>query len=51
MATENAHMTSRRPYVRPRLVRYGSVRELTRELGPFTEKDGGSNSVVRRSPA
>jgi hypothetical protein len=45
-----AVLSSRKPYAQPRLTRYGSVRELTRELGCYLNKDGGSNAVCRRSP-
>jgi hypothetical protein len=37
-------------YVPPRLIRYGSIVELTRELGCFVNKDSGSNAICRRSP-
>lgn len=51
MAAQTIDVNDRRPYKRPVLTRYGSVRELTRELGRFAFKDGGSNAVTRRSPA
>ena len=44
-----APVTPRKPYRAPRLTRYGSVRELTREAGCYTNKDSGSNAVCRRS--
>ena len=40
----------RKQYRSPRLTRYGSVRELTRESGCYVTKDGGSNAICRRSP-
>lgn len=43
-------MTRRKVYTPPRLTRYGSLRELTRQLGCFTNKDSGNNSVCSRSP-
>ncbi len=39
-----------KPYSPPRLTRYGSMREFTRELGCYVVKDGSSNAVCRRSP-
>ncbi|HEX8618059.1 MAG TPA: lasso RiPP family leader peptide-containing protein [Thermoanaerobaculia bacterium] len=39
----------RKPYRSPRLLEYGSLRELTRETGCNIEKDGGSNAACRRT--
>lgn len=36
-------------YVSPRLTRYGTLRELTREVSCNVNKDGGSNAVCRRT--
>lgn len=39
----------RKPYRAPRLAVYGSVRDLTRENGPNTQKDGGNNARNNRT--
>ncbi len=41
---------TRKAYTAPRLTRYGSMTELTREAGCYVRKDSGSNAVCRRSP-
>jgi hypothetical protein len=40
---------NRKPYQAPRLLEYGSLRKLTREVGCNTQKDGGSNALCRRT--
>lgn len=40
---------TRKPYRAPKLSVYGSVRELTREGGPFRNKDGGNNAANNRT--
>jgi hypothetical protein len=47
---ENKKAAVLKRYEQPQLVRYGTLRELTQELGCHTNKDGSSNSVCRRSP-
>jgi hypothetical protein len=42
-------MIPRKLYVAPRLTRFGTVRELTREVSCNLNKDGGSNAVCRRT--
>ena len=41
---------ARKTYTPPKLTHYGSMRELTREMGCYATKDSGSNAVCRRSP-
>jgi hypothetical protein len=41
--------TERKPYRAPRLVQYGSLRELTRQTNCRINKDGGSNAVCSRT--
>jgi hypothetical protein len=41
--------TERKPYQAPRLLQYGSLRQLTREVSCNVNKDGGSNAVCRRT--
>ncbi|HEX7151734.1 MAG TPA: lasso RiPP family leader peptide-containing protein [Thermoanaerobaculia bacterium] len=41
--------TTKKAYQQPRLVVYGSVRELTREGGPNNRKDGGNNAQGNRT--
>ncbi|HYI12184.1 MAG TPA: lasso RiPP family leader peptide-containing protein [Thermoanaerobaculia bacterium] len=40
---------ARKTYQPPKLTRYGSLRDLTREISCNTNKDGGSNAVCRRT--
>jgi hypothetical protein len=39
----------RKAYQKPRLVVYGSVRDLTRENGSNKNKDGGNNAAGNRT--
>lgn len=49
MADHEKAVNTRKRYVAPRLTRYGSLRELTRETGCNLNKDGGSNAACRRT--
>ena len=39
----------RKPYSTPMLVTYGGIREITKQNGPHTQKDGGSNALGNRT--
>ena len=41
--------TPRKPWRAPRLVVYGTVRDLTAEGGPNRNKDGGNNAANNRT--
>jgi hypothetical protein len=49
MADQEKPLKPRKPYRRPTLTRYGSLRDLTRETGCNDAKDGGSNAACRRT--
>ncbi|HET7433868.1 MAG TPA: lasso RiPP family leader peptide-containing protein [Thermoanaerobaculia bacterium] len=49
MKNESQQWKPRKPYRRPALTVYGSVRELTREGGPNNQKDGGNNALGNRT--
>ena len=40
---------ARKPYSAPVLVTYGGIREITKQNGPNTRKDGGSNGLGSRT--
>ena len=49
MAQQTKAVIPRKRYAPPRLTRFGTVRELTRETGCNVNKDGGSNALCRRT--
>jgi hypothetical protein len=44
--TEGAAKQSRKPYHKPEVIVYGNIREITRNIGPKGDADGGGGAAA-----